>query len=179
MYYLRFRSQKFFWKSLKFQTRHSKNLQCPLNKISLHYQNVIDDSLTVFNQLFSCTSVGPSKCQIDKMINSQGHLRVSPVFWMPCVLSENSSQNLFWMSLKFKIRHCKNFQCPLSKIILHHKNIIDQKLTVFHQLFSQTSVGPSKCRIDKMIVSQGYLTVWRVLWLPCTLDKNFTIEFFC
>ena len=45
VYYLR--------KSLKFKIRHWKNFQSPLNKISLYYQTVIDQRLTVFNQLFN------------------------------------------------------------------------------------------------------------------------------
>ena len=56
------------------------------------------------------------------------------------------SQKFFWKSLKFKIRHCKNFQCPLSKMSLHYQTVIDQRLTVFHQRFSWTSGRPLKCR---------------------------------
>ena len=47
-----------------------------LSKISLHYQTVIDNRLTVIHQLFSLTSVGPSKCLIEKMIDSQDHITV-------------------------------------------------------------------------------------------------------
>ena len=76
VYYLRTPSKKFCWKSLKFKIRHCKNIQCPLSKFSLRYQTVIDQGLTVFHQLFSWTSAGPSKCLIAKMIGSQGHLWV-------------------------------------------------------------------------------------------------------
>ena len=121
------------------------------DKIKLLFQTVFEwktRSLLPTVQLdFSWTL----KMSVDKMIRLQAHLRVRANFWMPCVLFENSSQNLFWMSLKFKMRHCKYFQCALSKISLHYQNVIDQRLTVFHQLFSWTSVGPSKCPIDKMI----------------------------
>ena len=55
---------------------HCKKFHSPLSKISLHYQTVIDHRLTVFQQLFSWTCVGLSKCPIDKMIGLQGHLTV-------------------------------------------------------------------------------------------------------
>ena len=80
--------------------------------------------------------------------------------------------------LNFQIRHCENFQCSFSKISLHYRTVIDQRLTVFHQLFSWTSVGPSKCPIDKMIGSQGHLTIWRVPWVLCVQDKNSITENF-
>ena len=155
-------SQKFFWKSLKFKISHCKNFQCPLTKISLHYQTPIDQKLTVFHQLFSETSVGPSKCPIDKMIDLQGHVEVWAISWIPCVLK----------SLKIKIRHCKNFQYPLSKISLHYQNIIDQRLTVFHHGFSWTSIGSSKFPINKMIGSQGHLRVWAIPSMPYVLSEN-------
>ena len=130
----------------KKKIRHCKNFQCLLSKTSLHYQTVIDQRLTVFNQLFSLTSVGPSKCPINKMIGSQGHLRVWAYprlqhyiiqkFFQSYV--RTLSQNFFWKSLKFKIRYCKNFQCPLRKLSLHYETVIGQSLTVFIQLFSWT-----------------------------------------
>ena len=51
-------------------------------------------------------------------------------------------------------------------------------LDVFHQLFSWISVGPSKYSIDKMIGSQGHLTVWRVPWIQSVLTKNSITELF-
>ena len=54
----------------------------------------------------------------------------------------------------------------------------DQRLARFHHLFSWTSVGLSKCPIDKMIASQGHLTVWRAPWVPSVLAKNSITEFF-
>ena len=148
------------------------------DKIKLLFQTVFEwktRSLLPTVQLdFSWTL----KMSVDKMIRLQAHLRVRANFWMPCVLSENSSQNLFWTSLKFKMRHCKNFQCALSKISLHYQNVIDQRLTVFHQLFSWTSVGPSKCPIDKMIGSQDHLRVLAIPWMPCVLSENSFTEMF-
>ena len=60
---------KIFSKSLKIKIRHCKNFQYPLNKISLHYQTVFDQRLTVTHLLFSWTSIGPSKRPIDYEIN--------------------------------------------------------------------------------------------------------------
>ena len=59
--------------------------------------------------------------------------------------------------LKFQIRHCKNVHCSLSQISLHYQTVIGQTLTVFHQLFSWTSVGHSKCPIDKRSVQKAIL----------------------
>ena len=38
------------------------------------------------------------------------------------------TQKGFWMSLKFKIRHCKNFQCSLNKSSLQCQTVTDQGL---------------------------------------------------
>ena len=59
-----------------FSNKSFKKSHCALSTISLHYQMVIDQRLTVFQQLFSWTSVGLSKCSIDKMIDSQDRLIV-------------------------------------------------------------------------------------------------------
>ena len=56
------------------------------------------------------------------------------------------------------MRYKKSY-CPLSKISLHYQTVIDQRVTVLHQLFSWISVGPSKCPINKMIGLQDHLTV--------------------
>ena len=53
----------------------------------------------------------------------------------------------------------KKFIFPRVKLACIVKLLIDPRLTVFQQLFSQTSVGSLKCPIDKMIRSQGHLTV--------------------
>ena len=120
--------------------------------ISLHYQTVIDQRLRAFHQLSSWTSFGPLKCPIDKIICFQGHLTVCAILWVPCVLAKNSFTEIFSKLINVEIRRCKKFHCPLRKINLHYETVIDQKLTVVHQFFSWTSIGLSKCPIDKMIV---------------------------
>ena len=129
-----------------------KNFHCRLSKIRLHYQTVTDQRLTVFHQLFSWTSVGPSRWPINKMIGLQGHLAVWGVPRVTCVLAKNSFTEIFSKLINVEIRRCKKFRCPLCKINLHYETVIDQKLTVVRQFFSWTSIGLSKCPIDKMIV---------------------------
>ena len=137
---------------------------------------MIDQRITVLRQLFSWASL--SKCQINKMIDSRGHLTVSGVPRVSYVLPKNFSQKIFSKWINFQIGHWKKFHRPLSKINLHYQTLIDQKLTVFHQLFSWTSVVLSICPIDKMIGSKGHLTLWAVPWLPCVLvDNSFTENF--
>ena len=141
-----------------------------------------DQRLTVFKQLFSWTSIGSSKCSIDKTVGLQGHLTVWAVPWLPCALAQNSFTEKFFQMKNLYIFSNKSFKkshCAFSTISLHYQMVIDQKLTVFHQLFSWTSVGLSKCSIDKMIDSQDHLIVLIVAWLPCALDENsFTETFF-
>ena len=72
------------------QINHCKKVNCTLCKINLHYQTVIIQRLTVSQQLFTWTSGGLSKCPIDKMIGLKGHLTVSRVSRVPCVLAINS-----------------------------------------------------------------------------------------
>ena len=130
-------------------------MNCTLSKINLHSQTS--------HQLFSWTRVGLSKCPIDKIIGSQGHLTVSRVPWVPSVLAKNSITEVFFQINKFWNYALKKVPYPLSKISLHYVTAPPSQLTVFHQLFSWTSVGLSKCLIDKMIGSQGRLNVWAVL----------------
>ena len=111
------------------------------------------------------------------MISSQGHLTVSRVPRVPCVL-RSLSQKIFQKLINVQIRQFKKFHCPSSKISLHYQSMIDQRLTLFHQLFSWTSVGPPKFPIDKIVSLQGHLTVWRVLWVPSVLAKNSITELF-
>ena len=158
--------------SLKCKIRHCKKFQCPLSKISLRYQTVIDQRLTVFQQLFRWTSVGLSKCPIDKMIGLQGNMTVWAYPQVQHYIIQSlfqtylgtRSQKCFWKSLKFNIRRCKNFHCSLINISLHYQTVIDQKLTVSHQLFSWTTVRSWKCQIHKMIGSQNHLKIWAVPW---------------
>ena len=78
----------------------------------------------------------------------------------------------------FKLGIVKNSIAFQRKISLHSQTVIDHRLAVIHQLFSSTSVGLSKCPIDKMIASQGYLTVFRVPWLPHVQVENSFTEIF-
>ena len=48
---------------------HYQKFHCPLSKISLHYQTVIDQRIAAFEQLLCWTSFGPLKCLIDKVID--------------------------------------------------------------------------------------------------------------
>ena len=142
----------------------SKLIGCPLSKFSLHslsasWQKSSRLSPTV--QLYFSWTI--------KMSDQQNHRFARPSESLSNSLNafrkmRSPSEKFFWKSLKFKIRHCKNFQCPLSKISLHYQTVIDQRLTVFHQLFSWTSVEPSTCPIDKMIGLQEHLRVWAVPW---------------
>ena len=92
---------RIFLEMNKFWNYAFKKFQCHLSQISLRYQTVIDQRLTVFHQLFSWTSVEPWKCPIDKMIGSQGCLTVSGVPWLPRVKAENSFTETFWHTNKF------------------------------------------------------------------------------
>ena len=75
------------------------------------------------------------------------------------------SQKIFPKWKNFQSKHCRIFHCRLSKIGLHDQTVIYHRLTVFHQLFSWTSVGLSKCPINKMTCSKGHLNVWAVPWV--------------
>ena len=70
---------------VNFQITHCEKFDCPLSKISMHYQ-----SLTVIHQLFIWASVGLSKCPMDKMIGLLSHLTIWAIPSLPCVLTENS-----------------------------------------------------------------------------------------
>ena len=67
---------------------------------------------------------------------------------------------------------------PLSKTGTHYQTVIDQTLTVLHQLFSWTLDGPSKRPIDKMIGSQVHRTFCAIPREPYVLAKKSIIEFF-
>ena len=133
MYQLRILSHKIFsiWKNV--QTKNFRKLHCSLSKINLHYQTVIYHRLTVFRQLFSWTSVGLSKCPINKMIGSQVYLNVWAV---PSVIFSK------WKNVQS--RHCRKIHCALSKINLHYQTVIYHRLTVFRQLFRWTQTHQIK-----------------------------------
>ena len=126
---------------------------------------MIDQRLTNSYQLFSWTSVQPSNCWIDKMIGLQGHLNVRAVPRVASVPAKNSFTEMFSKWKNFQTKDSRKFYSPCSKISLHYETVIYHKLTVFHQLFSWTSVGLSKCPINKMIVWQVHLNVWAVHWV--------------
>ena len=160
MYNIRAPSLKIFSKWIIFQIRHCKKVHCPLSKFSL-------DSLTI--SWPKASRLSPT-VQLDlswtlEMSNLQNDLFRRPSESLSnslnamCTIWELLHKNFFSKSLKFKIRYCENFQCPLNKISLHYHTVIDQKLTVFHQLFSWTTVRPSKCPNDKMISLQDHLRV--------------------
>ena len=87
-------------KWMNFYTNHTqKKLVMILMKIACFFKLFRNQRLESFCQLFSWTSVRPSKCRIDKMIGSQGRLRVWAIPWMPCVLSENSFTKIFLREL--------------------------------------------------------------------------------
>ena len=148
-----------------------------LIKLACFFKWFSNQRLEAFCQLISWTSVGPSKCLINKMIGLQDHLRVWAYPWVQHYIIQRlfqsyleTPQQFFWKSLKIKIRHCRNFQFLLSKISLHYQT--DWSEAVFHQLFSWTSVGPSKCPINKMNGSQNHLRVWEITWMSCLLSEN-------
>ena len=94
-------SQKIFCNWINFWIKHSKIFHCSLSKISLHYQTVIDQRLTVLHPLFSWTSVRVSKYPMDKMIGSLGHLTVWGVPRVWCVPAKNSFTEKFFEMNKF------------------------------------------------------------------------------
>ena len=59
----------------------------------------------------------------------------------------------------FQIRHYNKVHCFLTKFSVDSQAAIDQRLVVFYQPFDWTSVGHSKGLINKLIDSQGQLTV--------------------
>ena len=86
-------------------------------KLACFYK--LNQRLENFYQLFSRTSVGPSKCRSDKMICSQDHLRIWRVLWVPSVMAKNSITESFLQMNKFWNEALKNVHCLLSKISLH------------------------------------------------------------
>ena len=113
-----------FFEMDEFPKQPLKNLIMILIKLACFFKRFSNQRQEAICQLFGWTSAGPSKCPIDKMIGWQSHMSISPSATLhnPEALSKlsgNSLTKIFWKSLKFKIRRCRNFQCPLSKISLH------------------------------------------------------------
>ena len=79
------------------------------HKISLLFHTVLESVAKAFYQLFSWSSVGPSKCPIDKMISLQGYLTVWTVFSVPRVVATNSFMDTFFEMKKFPKKELINF----------------------------------------------------------------------
>ena len=135
--------------------------------------------LAWFHHLLSWTSIGPSRCSIDKMIVRKAIWQSEQFLEYHVNQLRSLSRKNFGKWINFQIRDCKTFHCPLFKISLHYQTVIDQRLTVFHRLFSCTSVGPLKCLINKMIGSEVHLTGWEIPWVALVTAKNsFADNFF-
>ena len=105
----------------------------------------------------------------------QSHLTVCGFSRVPCLLAKNSFTENFLKRIHLEIRQCKKCYCLLSKSSLHYYTVIDQRWPVFHQLFSWTWVGASKCSIHKMID-------WQSEQLPnyhVYLVRNLSQKIFC
>ena len=72
-----------------------------------------------------------------------------------CTSRELFHRTFFANQSIFKLGVAKDLIVVLACILLL---LLDQRLAAFHQLFSGTSVGPSKSPIDKIIGLQGHLT---------------------
>ena len=81
-----------------------------------------------------------------------------------------------WMN--FQTSHLKKLEMISIKLTCFFKLFQDQRIQAFYQLINWISVGPSKCPINKMIGSQGHLTVWRVPWVLCEQAKSSLLKFF-
>ena len=127
-----------FSKWVNVEIRACKKCRCPLSKISLHYQTVIGQSLTVFYQLFSWTSAELSKCPIDKMIGLQGYLTVWGVPRVPCVRLLQAFKGTSVEMNKFPKKEATKF-CKLydneedTQVLLRSEHFINP--TVWHQIF--------------------------------------------
>ena len=82
--------RNFFTNEWIFELGIQKNFYCSLTKISLYYQTVNDQRVTVRQQLFSWTSVGASICPINKMIGLPGHRTVWGVPKVSYILNKKS-----------------------------------------------------------------------------------------
>ena len=172
MYNIRAPSLKIFSKWTISQIRHCKNFRCRLSKFSLHsltasWSKASRLSPTV--QLDFSWTLEISDRQNDRFVRQSESLRQ----FVECHVYYLStpSQKLFWKSLKFKTKHCKNFKCPLSKVSLQCQTVIDQRLTIFHQLFGWTSAGPFHWQNDRFARPSESLshslnamcTIWELL----------------
>ena len=132
-------------------------------KLACFYK--LNQRLENFYQLFSRTSVGPSKCRSDKMICSQDHLRIWRVLWVPSVMAKNSITESFLQMNKFWNEALKNVHCLLSKISLHSVTASWSEASSLSPTVQLDFRWTLKCSIDKMIGLQGHLTIWAVSWV--------------
>ena len=86
---------------------------------------------------------------------------------------KTASLHLFSKWINFDRRHWKIFHCRLSKISLRYLTAPTSKATNYSPTVRWTSVGPSKCPIDKMIGWEGHLNVWAVPWVQHDLIHRF------
>ena len=96
-----------------------KNFYYSLSKINLHYQTEIDQRPTVCHEMFSWTSVGPSKCSIKQMIGWECHRTVWGLPWVPRIKAKGSITEFFSKCIIFEIRHCKKAHFLLFKLRFH------------------------------------------------------------
>ena len=92
----------------EFPNQPFKKISNDFDKINLLFQTVSgseDTSLLPTDQLDF--TVGPSKCPINKMIGSQGHLTVWRVPWVLCEQAKSSLLKFFSKWIIFQIRHFK------------------------------------------------------------------------
>ena len=117
---------------------------------------MIDQRLTLIHQLLRWTSVGSSKCPIDKIIGSQGYLTAWVVPLLTCVQTENSFTEMLLPMNKFSNQAFKKCHCPVSKTILRYQTVIDQR-----QLFTNCSV---ELKLDPRIVQWTKWLVCKAIW---------------
>ena len=150
----------------QFPYQSLKRINSAFNKISLLFQTVLESeakSLLPTVQLdFSwiLENVRSTKWSVCKAIWMSDQFPEYQVYQLRTFTQKTFSK---WNNVQSK--HCRKFHCPLSKISLYYLNVTSYRLTVFRKLFNWTSVGPSKCPIDKLIGLQGHPNVWAVPWV--------------
>ena len=152
-------------KWLNVEIRACKICRCPLNKISLHYQAVIGQSLTVFYQLFSWTSVGPSKCRLTKWLARKAIWQSEefPEYHVLESFKDNSVEiNKFPKKEAIKFINCmimrKAFSCCCDLIISQSDSLTSCLRSKFYD----------QCSSDD-ILSQGHVMV---LSFPYDIEKH-------
>ena len=119
---------------------------------------LVDHKLLSFCQSFILTSVGPSKCPIDKVIGSQGHLTVGAVLWVQYEISNRLFQSYFFKITEFPNQTLKKVYCTLDKISLLLSNFL---LIGGYQAFTNGSVG---LQLDPQNVPLMKRSVCKAIW---------------